>query len=406
MDMTSNPMVKVYRELSGLYSRTPEVEPPDGAEDAAAAIAEAGYWTLMQRIQRDTLGLREMLVHVDIEGDDEDGGPRPVFRPVFPDVCTAKVHPMRPRVPVEVSEWIPDPDNPGRWVRLLTSVVDGVGVYRAFDAGDLDVSLRVIGVEGGLVGDDFPWLVDGAPVLPYVVYHAADSGWLWDAFADQEVVEGTLQLGVLYTFYSHVIRHAAWAQRYGLGVEPAGAVESKNGRSAEVVSDPATLLLLQAQDGFDGQPVVGQWSSPVDPDRVLESVIRYESRLVEMAIGGANVTRRESDIRSGYSLAVSREAQREAQRVFEPLFRRADLAVCNLVSGLMGLPAKGWQIRYHAVARDPVEMKALWDVNAALIEAGLMDPVSAFAELHPGMSRPDAEAALERIAATRRRFKT
>ena len=80
---------------------------------------------------------------------------------------------------------------------------------------------------------------------------------------------------------------------------------------------------------------MGQWSAPVDPERLYAAIERYERRLVEMALGNAGVSRRESDVRSAMSLAVSRDAQRDAQRAYEPVFRRSDIRLLKLVAGLL-----------------------------------------------------------------------
>lgn len=395
-DMTSNPYLQVWTQLAALYRESPQASPPSGAEDAAAAIAEAGYWTLMQRVQRDTLGLREMLVRVDL---DDEG--QPVYRTVPPDMVRVEVNPFRPSEIVAVREWIPDPDNKGEWVVLV--VDPRTATYRAENTEGTDVSERVLG--GNFEGEAYPWRPEGKPVLPYVLYHAANTGYAFDPYTGREAVEGTLQLSVHYSLYGHILRNAAWAQKYIIGAEPAGLSLADGGQRAEVITDPATALILQPMEGMEGQsPQVGQWTSPVDPRAVIESIQTYERRIVGMALGAAEVTRAEADVRSGYSLAVSRESQREAQRGYEPLFRRSDLKMVRLTAGLMGLPTQGWDIKYHSIPRDPRELKAEMDHLAELITAGLMDKVTAYQQLHPGMAREEAEGAIKAIAETNRRF--
>jgi hypothetical protein len=68
-----------------------------------------------------------------------------------------------------------------------------------------------------------------------------------------------------------------------------------------------------------------------------------------MAVGGSQVTRETSDIRSGYSLAVSRDAEADARIGYAPTFSRGDLAACRLTAGLLGAPTEGWSISYPGV---------------------------------------------------------
>lgn len=392
IDMTANPYLHVWTQLAALYRQAPEVDPPVGGEDTAAALADSGHWQLMQRVQRDCLGLREMLVRVDLL---EDGLHT---RPVFPDLVEATT--TRSGALATVREWIQDPADSTKWIAIDTDPVKRI--HRATDQNGLDVSADILG--GDSSGEAYPWMSGDVPLMPYVVYHAAETGWLWDAWTGREVVEGTLQLSVFYSFFAHILRSSAWAQRYIIGGEPGGAGLSQDGsQRTEVITDPSTVLVLQAAgDGVGGQVVAGQWASPADPATVLASIRSYEQRLVEMAVGAADVTRASSDIRSGYSLAVSREAVREAQRSYEPMFRRGDLAVLRIAAALLGAPTDGWRIRYSSIPRDPAELAAEWDRMAKLIEAGLLDRATAYQELHPGLTREEAEAAVAAIARSTR----
>lgn len=387
-DMTANPARHVFSQLAGLYRQVPELDPPAGGEDIAAAMADSGYWQLAQRIQRDTLALNDLLVKVDlVEG-------YPVYRMVWPDMVQVRVDPRRPTRIVEVREWSPDPDDSTKWVVLVTDA--DARSHRAEDSTGADVSERVLG--GVFSGDGYPWWVGGVPVLPYVGYHAAETGWAWDPYTGAEVIEGSVQLGAYYTLLAHVMVDASWAQRYAIGAEVNGLSLTDGGQRAEVVTDPATVLMLRAAEDAPGQPMVGQWSAPTDPGQVLDTIERYERRVVEMALGTVGVSRRDSDVRSAASLAVSREAQREAQRAYEPLFRRADLELVRLTAGLMGGPTEGWRIQYKSLPRDPQEMAAEMSRLSQLIEAGLMSRIQAYRALHPGLTHDEASEALDLIA--------
>jgi len=389
-DMTANPAWYICSQLAGLYRGLPEIV---GDEAIVEIIADTGRWQLASRLQRDTIGMNDMFLRVDIDPDTGE----PSHRLVFPDQVQIVTHPLRPSQPLAVLEWIEDPDKPGTWVRL--TVDPRAPTYRATaDDGQTDVTERVLG--GRFDGEAYPWRIADRPVLPYVAYHAAESGFGLDPYSGREVFEGVLQLGVYYSFFGHVLRNAAWSQRFALGAAPVTPDVSEDGRRQEITTDPAVLLILQALEDAQGQPQIGQFANPIDADRMLASIERYEQRVVDMALGQVGVSRRQSDVRSAMALAVSRDAQREAQQAYEPVFRRSDLAYLRLVSGLMGGPVDGWRIRYAQVAKAPDEMRAEMERMAQLIEAGLLDKVTAYQELHPGLARDEATKAIEDISRT------
>lgn len=394
IDMTSNPGWYVCSQLSALYREIPEVVPPIGGEDTAAAIDEAGYWQLSQRIQRDTIAMNDSFVRVSVDKVTGD----PSFHLVPADLVEVTASPLFPSQPLAMREWIPDPDNQGQWVQLRTDPRNRT--YQAVDTHEVDVTERVLG-EPSFSGDLYPFIVGGKPVLPYVAYHSAESGYALDPYTGSQVWDGALQLGMYYSFFGHILRQASWSQRWLLNAEPAGGDLDESGRRKDTVADPATAVVLrQLEDGAgQGQAQVGQWAPPVDPDRILASIERYEQRLVEMALSTVGVSRRDSDVRSAMSLAVSREAQREAQRAYEPMFRRSDTRLLRLVAGLRGEPVEGWRINYRSLPRDPGELAAELARMQGMIASGLMDRVTAYRELHPGLTVEEATKAIQAIKA-------
>lgn len=391
VDMTSNPAWYVASQLAGLHREAAEVTPPPGAEETAIAVQDAGYWQLAQRIQRDTIALNDMFVRVDIDPSTRE----PAFRLVPPDLCSIVSSPLRPSQPLAMKEWIPDPDDSSQWVQLYTD--PRILTYQALDVDGVDVSRRVL--DGLFVGDNYPFIVEGKPVLPYIAYHAAESGYALDPFSGAEVFEGALQLGVYYSFFGHILRQAAWGQRWAMGAEPVGGEVDEEGRRRDVIADPSTVTIFRQLEGSDGgSPQIGQFSPPVDPERILASVERYERRLVEMMLATVGVSRRDSDVKSAMSLAVDRETKREVMRAYEPVFKRSELAMLRLVAGLRGEPTQGWRLNYRSLPRDPAELAAELARMQGLIASGLLDKVSAYKQLHPGLSDSEAEQAVQAIA--------
>lgn len=387
-DLTANPYLSLWDQASRLYAEEPAVEHPEAAGlELLDRVADAGLWPLMQRVQRDTLALREMVLRVDVVGDGL------VFRPVFPDLVEARATARRPGVPHTLAEWS-HLDGFG-WVRLEASI-DASPYYRATTRDGVDVSEDVLG--GAYEGDSYPVRdAAGAPVLPYVIHHAAVSGWLWDPFALREIVEGSLNLGLYLSFFGHILLRASWPQRYAAGVVIQGRRAETEGGAAsareEVTTDPAMLLTMAVAEDA-GQPIVGQWGPAADPEVVFRAVAQYERRLLLMAgLAPPDVTRQQADIRSGYSLAVHRESVREQQRLYEPIFREADLATIRLAAVLLNsttgtaYPEGGYSITYRGLAPSPVEDAAKREHVLAMLDRGVVTVEEARAALAPLIAR-------------------
>jgi len=360
-DMSANPFQSLWTQASMLYAVEPEVgHDDDSGRELLARVAEAGYWALMQRVQRDTLGFREMFLRVTV-----DHGAL-VFRPVFPDMVEAKARAQRPSQPLIVGEWEEHADF--EWVRRTADAVSGTYTVQAhIDGVDRDVSGEVLG--------DHDRAVAAAHILPYSVFHAAETGWLFDAWTSQEVVCASLWIGLYLTEFGHVMRNASWPQRYAAGVVVEGA--GVDGARQEVVTDPATVLLLGVREG--AQPMVGQWGSPADPEAILRAVAMYERRALQGAgLHPPDVTRQSADIRSGYSLAVARESVREQQRFFAPQFLRGDRQTLRLCAALLNeaegrnYPLDGYQIRYRGLPPSPAEDRLRIDTITALLDRGVI----------------------------------
>lgn len=387
-DMSANPYLSLWEQTAKLYAEEPLVT---GDDDAVGAAKAAGLWSLMQRVQRDTLGLREMGVRVEVI----DGAP--VYTPVFPDLMEGRASASDPGQFVALTEtrWTPGVG----WTRVTWDAEREV--YEAHDRDGNDVSAEVLG--GRFVGDRYPYRLDGKAIVPVVLYHAAETSTLWDEYAGREIVDGSLTLSVYLTYFGHVLKNCAWAQRYAAGVDVGGAgLEGADGGGArrEIVTDPSTLLMLSSQEG-GGQMMIGQWAPPIQPDVLMKSIGMYEERLVESAGLRVDVTRQTADIRSGYSLAVARDSIREAQRSYEPLFERSDTRLLAITGALMGRPSVPVRIVYRGLPESPGERRARLDEIAELRAQGLLTRAGAYRMLHPELNDAAIRAALAEIDAER-----
>jgi hypothetical protein len=402
IDLSGNPFLALYEQLAVAYTERPIVRPPPGGDKLAEAIAESGYWELMQRIQRDTLALREMLVHVAV---DDEG--KPQITTVFPDEVEVECPAGERTRPVVVRRWVKEGDEE----YLHEWSAKGEPYYKVFK-GDVDVTAIMLGAT--FTGEAYPYCdADGQPFTPWVIYHAAQTGTVWDSWTMSEIVEGSLNIGVLLTYYRHVVLNAAWAQRWVMGAQPAGAelIEGQgDGRPGlgstatrhAIVADPSTLLQLSKIDPDDpAAPQIGQWSPPADPEAILRSVLAYEARILDLARARAGASRTEADIRSGYSLAVERESVRELQKSFIGQFALADAALVAIVANLRGLgePTMGWRFTHYSPPKSAAELRTEREELQAKQSAGLLSKVGLYMALNPGASRDEAILALAEAAA-------
>lgn len=405
-DLTANLPLSLWSQVSVLYNDEPETMTDAVTAQLVSRVADVGLWPLMQRVQRDTLGFREMLM--DVQYDEEDKAP--IFRPVYPDMVTARGDPRRPSRAIEISEARNTEEYGWCWFRRSIAIPEMPTFHVTTMRGD-DVTRAVLG--GAFDGPAYPYrYADGRPHLSYAWYHAAETGFLFDPYTLREIVEASLNVGVLLSYYRHVVRNAAWAQRYTVGTTIRGVAEAgtlPQDARKEIVADPATVLQMDQSEG-SAQALVGQWGPPVDPESILRSISAYERRAKLLAgFQDPDVTRQEADVRSGYSLAVSREAVRDAQRVFEPQFRKGDQALLAMAAAVINraegtsyseIPAS-YRLRYRGLPETPIEMQARLSELDAKQNAGLIGPIGAYVETHPGITREEAilalaEAALER----------
>jgi len=407
-DMSSNVFRVCATGLAALYSRWPTISHEDGAAGIVAAIEEAGLWPLMSRVQRDTLGLREMLIRVDVT----TAGAL-TFRPVFPDMVLATSDADNPGQPVTIKEARQRLDPVSKKYGWAWDVIDisnpEAPVYKILGTDGSDQTRRYLGVDA-MEGAAYPYRDNqDRPIQPYAIYHAAETATLWDPYEWRELLEGSLSASVYFNLVAHTMRCASWPQRWTIGCEVAGSGYSDEdgdgaGRSS-IVTDPATVLMLRPSEDMAGQPTVGQWAPGADPQKLQETALAYEKRVATYAgVRASDILRQSGDPKSGYALSITRAAQREGQAAFEPMFRRADLSLIRIAAAMLNrangsdLPEDGYRITYEGIPLSPEEMKAQREQLEKMLTLGLMDKAEAYQELHPGVSRGDAINRLAGIA--------
>jgi hypothetical protein len=326
LDLSSNPFALAYEQSAALYHDEPAIVGPDPY--VIAAVADSGVWPLMQRQQRDVMALREGLMLCEL---DDDGQPR--AHVILPHRAEVEVDPRRPGRVVAVHWWELAPGSLSEWVRYhIDPRLQDEG-YWVTDRQGKDITEEI---RDGSTG--YPWRgPDGTYLQPVIMQHAAETGQTWDPYTKRETVEGTIHLALHYTHLGHLIRHAAHSQRYTVGARPRGVdlgdEEHGQQNTQQVIADAANVIQMEPdEDAPAGSVQIGQWAATMDPEKLMGAIRAYERRLIEQAVGGVEVTRGTSDIRSGASLAIGREAQILAQERCAPVFRMADRRALQLWS--------------------------------------------------------------------------
>lgn len=408
ISLALNPFASIIRELSVLYSHSPEVLHDDAPEAAVALVAEeAGLWPMMARVQQYVLGQRECFVRVDVS-------PTLNYRPVYVDLVLAQALPANPSKPVMIREYRLrlDPHTGEEiWTVECLSII-GEPYYRIHraDGDGLGEDLTVQYLGQTYEGEGYPYrYADGSPFLPYVLYHAERVGdRLFDPYRLSELAEGSLDAAVLHQMLMHTFRQASWPQRWVANLEPASLdVTGQPGQTRrEIVTDPATLLILrQARELEDaGQPMVGQWDAGADVEKLEETLSNIVARLAqESGVPASDIQRLGGTARSGVAISLTNEGKRAAQRAYRSSFRVGDeelmgktAAMLNRALGL-DLPESGYRVIYKEVPLSPEEIRSRREDVFELLDKGLISRVGAYARLNPGISRVQAGRALDAI---------
>ena len=181
-------------------------------------------------------------------------------------------------------------------------------------------------------------------------------------------------------------------------------------RRASITTDPSSILVFTSDPDINTQPLIGSFEPSADPQKLLESVAKYEYRVATSAGVSSEVLRGSGDPRSGYALSISREGQREAQKRYAPVFRLADetllaktACLCNRFLNT-SLPEEGYRVQYAQLNLSPEEMKAQREDVIQKMSAGLISPVDAIMILNPGFDEEEAKAELDKIRRERAQY--
>lgn len=427
-DMSSNVLEQVTRQLAMLYHEQPTITHKEDIEPLVSRegyLMTAGLFPLMQRVQQFAIALREVVLRVDVIG----GLPnRPTkkkglqFRIVTPDFVYCESHPDSPDEPVLYQEYRLRYDKENdeyNWVVDSFDIRDENNpkfcLFAVSSDGQLgeDVTKKYLGIDS-LYGASYPYKSkEGIPFLPIQIYRAEKTGELWNAFDANTLTAGSLNSSVLFSFYLHLVRDCAWAQKYVAGLHLAGQNQLDQdlvSRRAAISTDPSSILVFTPDPDINTQPLIGTFEPSADPEKLLESIAKYEYRVATSAGISSEVLRQSGDPRSGYALSISREGQRESQRKFAPLYRMLDeslMSICGMLCNIFlgeSLPESGYRVQYQQLRLSPEEMKAVREDVIQKLSAGLISPVDAIMLLNADLDELEARNELDRIRKERAEY--
>ena len=423
LDISRNLFATITKQLAVQYDVPPRVDHAGAdVDEFAGRVRSEGLWAIGARNARNTIGMREGLIRTDYV---QERG-QLLYRTVPSDLVYAEANPDNPDQPTLIVEAqirsvdLGDGKGPqDRWTWDVLDMRDPQEPsYRVLLPGSGarlseadDVTERILG--GTFQGADYPYLVEGQPVLPYALYHAAQTGDLWNWYENSEQVEATLLIACYHTFWGYLVRDASFSQRWGIGLTLSGGSVRGSGKSTrkEVHLDPTSIAMFTEEVPGGGR--LGQFGASVDPERLQLAIDQYEQRtLAHAGLTPDDFQRSGGGSESGYAIALKRETVRRLQKSSEAQFERADKEVLALSAALLNaneggsLPESGYSIRYMALPPTPTERAARVEEVKAKFEIGLASPVDFILAENPGMEREEAIAHLETVRQERALFPT
>jgi hypothetical protein len=269
---------------------------------------------------------------------------------------------------------------------------------------------QVLGEEAAKEAAVYMWRrPDGTPYLPWVIYHAADKGQMWDEREWHELVHGTYLIALLWTFWTHALKEASWEQKYMVDLMLQG-LQTKGKDAAvrqRVTVDPGSILAFKSQRDSEGRPTGGTVSSigaAVDPKAMAEAILLYQQVVAtHLGVSPADIQTTSAGEQSGIAISLTRAGLRKMQRRYMPQFKAGDEELLQKVAwthNLFGdpllpkLPPDGYTVSYPALPLAPDEMAAILDRHAKLAEFGIESAVDLMMALDSGLTR---DAAMERL---------
>lgn len=312
-----------------------------------------------------------------------------------------RADPRRPTVPVRWAEPVARQrlHYSAEWLWLTWDISDPAQPRWLIECdrghGLIDVTADYATEEERAWAAAYPWIADGQPYIPRVLYHAIEPAGLWDWSEGQEGVDATLSIGVAWTEWLHILRDASWAQKYAINLRPAGKVPQPGGEAATIPVDQASILMLRSDDQSGQMGVLGVAADPESFGRAIRDFMAVTAESFGLAASDIEQT---SSGSSGVSISLRRDAIRRLQRPIATSMARADeelLAKLGALATAHGhpMPTTGWHVEYPAVEATREELQARTLEQTSTLAAGLTSRV----EIVMRRDRVDRQEAIARL---------
>ena len=414
----------------GRYWKRPTLTHPDPSAEGLigpkGAIAKAGYWTKMQRIEYFTIGIGDYLVHVSV-----DSRGSLVYRPVAPHNVILTWDEENPDRLVQVLElrvrwsdpeqrwhwaWdvydISDPKNPS-W-RVLSATETEPQPDGTMAPMDLSSTFLVHAdgeSTGALVGAAYPFRDDdtGDLFIPYGHHSSADViGWNIDEL--RGLHRATLHATTYATYAGRTALDATGPFSIVYGLEIGADIRFGEDGTPTSAGEPVRTIPITPGMVLSATAIaekVGKldFNAGVNLPALSKFVETYTSNAMRLrGLGGADAQKQAANPTSGSALYISDKGRREYSTATNPIFHRDDLGivvisalVLNAFTGTSYPTDDDYSLVYAHVPLSPQEEANERDEDEWKLKMGLKSRVDIMIERNPGLSREQAIERLRRV---------
>lgn len=393
-----NLFVSIVDQLAIVYDKVPVVVP--------ALPSGIPWWSQHRALLRYVLGLRECFLFLEWRAETHLAPAGLTIQIVPPDMVEAEALPEVPDVPALVRRQrtyrMPGGDD-----RELFDVWDiknpHVPMFRIEDADGNDYT-PILLAENDVRRWDYPFRWEnGQPFLPIVLYHAMNTGKLFDPYGWHGLVEAGMDSARLHAYEMHVFERSSYRQRWMLDCEVAAA--GRNTANGEVTmrrmeTDPTIVIPFTSRGSQKG--AIGEWDMPVDPKEYGEAVDKWEARV----LAEHGLVSPDGEIEkgaSGYAIRLRDDVRLRKARAIIPQLELGDMEYLNKALRMLKLfgdraidvPTAVESISYPAIPQEST-MTTITEEDKRKLELGLISVVDLYRRDHPGVTEEDALKAIKR----------
>lgn len=403
-DLSRNPFKLVYQQLNSSYEYPMSVKIAEDQD--LSPLLTPRLWPIQQQNGLNLLALNDSLIRVDWAY--WRGATEAEYQIVSPATVVIKPDPNYPDRPIRVEQLIQrtraDGEKVWTWEIWDTSTEEGlfkieiVKEGRRIDATQ-EFSPELVGI--------YPYLHEGSPVMPFILYHKTVSNRLWSWRDGAELRAGALRTSSLWTHWGDGFLSCAHPQRTALDADSqAGVTRNIGGVNVGVIPTDRKSIVKFTSTG-PGGGTLSQFSAAMEPRSAAEALELYQRGLALYAGLSPHDLQVTSGM-SGYGIVVAREGLKRMQRQLSPGLTTGDqelLSTAAKLSNAYGgtnLPTnpRDYHIVYRGLVESTTERVSKVDTLVKEMGLGLISKVGAIRKLYPDITTD--EEAVERLVSVQR----